>query len=196
MPPLASQLLNVVNYGALADGRDCAPAYQAAVDDLLASGKPGVIYTPAAADTYKLHAPVLCDAPFARFLGDGPDQSVIQSTFCWPPLTFGVKRNSLGVPLTLDHYVSTTLVLDSTAAGKWALKTKGDAHVGFVGSPFDCGPADHQFWGGTNQFTVDFAVAAAPFKQDLVVCGLMDKQKPSPWFLFFASGFCKLAFAT
>ncbi|SFW88779.1 Pectate lyase superfamily protein [Amycolatopsis australiensis] len=189
-------MVNVLDYGAVGDGvQDCSAAFQAAVDDL--RPKPGTenlmggtILVPATKDWYQFERSVIVDVANVRFVGDGPETTVLESRKEIPPLVFGLLRGTRAAPLSVAHWADLAGVLDPAAGQRWGYRTGGPdatATVTFPCSPFSLGPrVGYAGWAGLEQFTLDFVVknnSGDPWgKTKVPLFGLVDEDtRPSPF---------------
>lgn len=122
--------------------------------------------------TWNVNRPIWLDRPNIEIKGAGRYATTIRggADNSRPVILLGCQRrpkNSGTVyTLTNDHWVDLYGKLDTTAANainkKWALRTKTDAHVAFVATPFDHGPLDSNsnpgLWASCTQLTIDFAI--------------------------------------
>ena len=165
-------IINIADYPPPVGSDDWWHSYQQAVDTILTSGKPGIIYTPGRSDPYPISKPILADANNLSFVGDGVDVSVIQvnGERYSDAIQFGVARTSrkkVGdsyIDQTLtpfsDFWVDATPILDGSIGQppRYGLRTKGIAYAYFQGTPFDMGPVEMTNWSATQQLTLDFAI--------------------------------------
>jgi hypothetical protein len=200
-------MINIADYPPTVGSDDWWPSYQKAVDTIRTSGKPGVIYTPGRKNPYLISKPILADADYLSFVGDGADVSVIQvKGECYSDaIQFGVGRTSiknlgdLSIPQTLtpfsEYWIDSTLspdgqqpYLDATADQRYGLRTRGIAYAYFQGTPFDMGPLGTVNWSETRQLTIDFVIynPAGWYGGDqgirLFGAGSPDAPKPSPFY--------------
>lgn len=163
-------------------GSDCTAALQQAHDDLNALGG-GTLYLPGSTGAYQLSKPWFVDGSHIRITGDGYN-SHIQALNAQTAVLVGVTRTPNGASLSSAHFVSSTGVLDSSASGKTGLRTNGDSSLGFVATPANYGPSAGNFWRSLNGFTLDLAVYLnATYSSTTPLCGLLSRQKPTPFAL-------------
>lgn len=202
--------VNVLDYGAVADGvTDCAPAFRNAMD-ALDPRIGGTVVVPPSADPYMFNRSVIVDRENVRFVGDNPTTTVLETRASIPPLIFGVQRGLRGSPMNPAHWQDLSEVIPGLAAGRrWGYRTivpllvppgpkdarqVDGATVTLPASPFALGPADgHVGWTGMTQFTIDFTVAHNtgpwPTDQTTALFGAVDTEGlPSPFLAWLGTG--------
>jgi hypothetical protein len=178
---------------------DCWRKFQDACDACLSElpRQPHCIYVPGNSLPYYVSRPILADAEYLSFRGDGEYLSVIQAKELSDVLQFGVTRESRSLPgapakqLDSSFWVDATPYLDSTVGRRHGLRTNGQAYVYFHGTPFDMGPPEQANWSHTQQLTLDFAIQieggwiGSGDGVRLFGVGDWDHENPSPFYCGF-----------
>jgi hypothetical protein len=101
-----------------------------------------------------------------------------------------------GAALTADHFVSTKGLLDASAWGRWAYRSRGDTHLAQMGGALDQGLGD--WYGKTRRLTLDiaFVLNDAASAQDAVLCGVGTAKRAGPLTLQMLGGGLYLVLTT
>ncbi|MFD4657747.1 hypothetical protein ACFWP2_19200 [Kitasatospora sp. NPDC058444] len=192
-----SAIVNVVLDFDAVPGEDCSEAFQKAVDSLdFHTG--GTVLVPGSTLPYLFSRSVMVDRHNVRFVGEGPEATVLQGLAYTPPLVFGVDRKVLGQPVSDGHWADLFGLLDTHAAPsagqRWGFRTRvptgveeqpfSDATLTFACSPFQFGPRRGAFWSDVRKLTLDFVVRndAMPWV-GRPLFGLADAyNRPSPFY--------------
>lgn len=174
-------------------------ALQAAIDKAGSDGA-GIVHF--SAGTWTVDGPLFLDRTPHAFaavglqgLGTGISRIVMRRGLGYDVLVVGVDRRPRypgapegGAALTPAHFVSTDRLLDRSAHGRWAYRTRGDTHLIQMGGPLDQGAGD--WYGKPRQLTVDVAVDFPDTKSlgHAAICGLRDGIDASPWSLIMTNG--------
>lgn len=180
--PHGRQWADIRDFGAKANGPDCAPAIQAAHDSLLdaggrggtENGTPGVVYIPSG--RWLCLSPVWFDGDRIELHGDGPSSVLTTSNVGCPPIILGLRRKTAWRPGTAfaklprtfapDHRVDLFRKLDESAASapgqRFGLRAlppsnttgRPDHFLTFWAGPPCFGAFD--YWEGTQTFTIQF----------------------------------------
>jgi hypothetical protein len=92
-----------------------------------------------------------------------------------------------GAALTPDHFTPTDGLLDATAPGRWAYRSRGDTHLAAQGTALDQGLGD--WYGKTRCLAIDAAIVLNDDRSgDAALFGLADGMDNSPWSLALVRG--------
>lgn len=204
--------LDVRDFGAkpgTANYVTCAAAFQAAVD---LPKPPGVlhktVYAPSDPLGWWFDRPVWLDQPGVILVGDGIGQTSLNAmAYSFPPIIAGIKR----VPSSLvgeqnvpdaSHWVDLNGKLDNSVTGgtpniRWGLRTKADALILFPSGGLSLGPRPSG-WSTVKTFRLEMAVDMATTQLPVsgIFCGLWNLEKPSPWGVYYNSGYVILTLQT
>ncbi len=174
-PPHGTQWIDVRDFGAVGDTRtDSGPAFQAAVDRLIALGG-GTLFVPSAPGKYLVSKSIWVDADDIQIVGEGLD-SCVQSLSSFPVFIFGIRRvqshdvNGVSVSQVADASNRPDLygkLENSVIPGpgsRWGYRTNGDSFVQFHAGPMSSGQGtaatlySSDNWSETTKLTLDFCI--------------------------------------
>jgi hypothetical protein len=108
--------------------------------------------------------PILWDLEYTRFVGDGADTTILQSTGQFSALILGLRSNPGGKAWTDDHWVDLNGKMSfASSPGKYyGIRTKTDAHAAFWADPFSfsgcASDGANAYWSGVRKLTIDFCI--------------------------------------
>jgi hypothetical protein len=183
--PPHDQRYDVTEFGAV-PGKDCVAAVEralAAIDrDDPTRKLSRELYFPAADMPYRVSRPIFITRDYLRVRGDGPGRSTVAPWFGnqISPFVFGIPAKLNNVTFdAASHSPDLFGIADTSIAPRagvaWGLRTRADAHVGFMGSAFDGARGG---WGSAPGLLLNILVDAPAGP----ICGLGGTTDgPSPW---------------